>query len=174
MLGGTTGVDLRKRSWPRPAGREIAASAALTALALATLSPLLLRPDRFPAAGHPQIAGSAIADALNRERWERTSGEISYLDPDLGGRNRALDRASFYTHPLYFAFSRVLPAGLSLTLVALLHLLLLGLGTHAVSRRLGYAHGPSLFSGTVAVLAGAAAGDLVSPGGMSAAACAAL
>src|SRR6185369_16601714 len=61
--------------------------------------------------------------------------------------------------------SRVLPPGLSLTLVALLHLLLLGLGTHALSRRIGYAHGPALFSGSRAVLlamltALSAAGDL--------------
>jgi hypothetical protein len=163
--------------------RDIAGLAVLFALGLAVFLPLLRAPDRFPVTGDSagsesprgrEAAARAVADALLLEAWERSTGEISYLDPDLTGRNRAADPSVAYTHPLCYTFSRALPPGLSMTLVALIHALLLSGGSYLLARRIGMGPGPAFFAGAASAICGGALSGLVAPDRFSVATAAAL
>ncbi len=154
--------------------RRFAGAAAILALAALTFLPLLSRPDRFPAAGDPQAAVRAVADAVASARWEKAAGEVSYLDADLSGRSRAADPTSFHVHPLYYLLSRIVPAGLALTLTAVALVTILGLGSERLARGIGLDRGAAFLAGTIALFSGGIAVALASPASLGPASAAAL
>ncbi len=164
----------RQREGALSLPRRLAGAAAIVALAALVFLPLLSKPDRFPAAGDPQAAARAIADAVASARWETSGSEVSYLDADLSGRNRGADPASFHVHPLYYLLSRFLPGGLALTLAALCLAAALGLGTERLARAMGLDRGAALLAGTIALLSGGILVGLASPASLGPASAAAL